>query len=108
MALIVRRGSPNFPGAVTHDLRRPDPPTATSTSGAPVQLTYSGKVRDLYADGDDLILFASDRVSIYDVVLPTPIRDKGKILTQLSLWWFGQLADIVPNHVISAADVPPE
>ena len=72
------------------------------------QLTYSGKVRDLYADGDDLILFASDRVSIYDVVLPTPIRDKGKILTQLSLWWFGQLADIVPNHVISAADVPPE
>jgi phosphoribosylaminoimidazole-succinocarboxamide synthase len=73
-----------------------------------VQLIYSGKVRDLYADGDDLILVASDRVSVYDVVLPTPIPDKGKILTQLSLWWFGQLADIVPNHVISASDVPPE
>ena len=69
-----------------------------------MQHIYSGKVRDLYADGDDLILVASDRMSIYDVVLPTPIPDKGKILTQLSLWWFGQLADIVPNHVISASD----
>ncbi len=69
---------------------------------------HSGKVRDLYADGDDLILVASDRVSVYDVILPTPIPDKGKILTQLSLWWFGQLADVVPNHVISATDVPPQ
>jgi phosphoribosylaminoimidazole-succinocarboxamide synthase len=76
--------------------------------GAFVELVHSGKVRDLYADGDDIILVASDRVSVYDVVLPTPIPDKGKILTQLSLWWFGQLADVVPNHVISAADVPPE
>ena len=73
-----------------------------------MQLVHSGKVRDLYADGDDIILVASDRVSVYDVVLPTPIPDKGKILTQLSLWWFGQLADVVPNHVISAPDVPPE
>ena len=73
-----------------------------------MQLVHSGKVRDLYADGDDLILVASDRVSVYDVILPTPIPDKGKILTQLSLWWFGQLADVVPNHVISATDVPPE
>jgi len=73
-----------------------------------VQLVHSGKVRDLYADGDDLILVASDRVSVYDVILPTPIPDKGKILTQLSLWWFGQLAEVVPNHVISATDVPPE
>jgi phosphoribosylaminoimidazole-succinocarboxamide synthase len=73
-----------------------------------VQLVHSGKVRDLYADGDDLILVASDRVSVYDVILPTPIPDKGKILTQLSLWWFGQLAGVVPNHVISATDVPPE
>ena len=62
----------------------------------------------MYADGDDLILVASDRVSVYDVVLPTPIPDKGKILTQLSLWWFEQLTDIVPNHVISATDVPDE
>jgi phosphoribosylaminoimidazole-succinocarboxamide synthase len=73
-----------------------------------VDLVHSGKVRDVYADGDDLILVATDRASVYDVVLPTPIPDKGKILTQLSLWWFGQLADIVPNHVISASDVPAE
>jgi phosphoribosylaminoimidazole-succinocarboxamide synthase len=73
-----------------------------------VRLIHSGKVRDLYADGEDLILVASDRVSVYDVILPTPIPDKGKILTQLSLWWFGQLASVVPNHVISAADVPAE
>jgi phosphoribosylaminoimidazole-succinocarboxamide synthase len=71
-----------------------------------VELVHSGKVRDLYADGDDIILVASDRVSVYDVVLPTPIPDKGTILTQLSLWWFGRLADVVPNHVVSASDVP--
>lgn len=71
-------------------------------------LVHSGKVRDVYAVGDDeLLLVASDRVSVYDVVLPTPIPDKGAILTQLSLWWFEQLADVVPNHVIST-DVPPE
>jgi len=74
----------------------------------PVELLHSGKVRDLYADGDDLILVASDRVSVYDVVLPTPIPDKGAILTQLSLWWFERLADVMPNHVISADDVPAE
>jgi phosphoribosylaminoimidazole-succinocarboxamide synthase len=76
--------------------------------GAAMKLVHSGKVRELYADGDDIILVASDRVSVYDVVLPTPIPDKGKILTQLSLWWFRQLADVVPNHVISGTDVPPE
>jgi phosphoribosylaminoimidazole-succinocarboxamide synthase len=73
-----------------------------------MELVHSGKVRDVYADGDDLILVATDRVSVYDVVLPTPIPDKGKILTQLSLWWFDQLADVMPNHVISADDVPAE
>jgi phosphoribosylaminoimidazole-succinocarboxamide synthase len=72
-----------------------------------VELIRQGKVRDVYTDGDDLILVASDRVSVYDVVLPTPIPDKGTILTQLSLWWFGQVADLVPNHVLSE-DVPPE
>ena len=51
------------------------------------------KVREVYADGGDVILVASDRVSVYDVVLPTPIPDKGAILTQLSLWWFQQLSD---------------
>ncbi|PSL05195.1 phosphoribosylaminoimidazole-succinocarboxamide synthase [Haloactinopolyspora alba] len=70
---------------------------------------HSGKVREVYRDGpDELILVASDRVSVYDVVLPTPIPDKGKLLTALSLWWFEQLGDIVANHVISATDVPDE
>ncbi len=72
-----------------------------------MELIRQGKVRDVYADGDDLILVASDRVSVYDVVLPTPIPDKGAILTQLSLWWFRQMAELVPNHVLSE-DVPPE
>jgi phosphoribosylaminoimidazole-succinocarboxamide synthase len=73
-----------------------------------VELLHSGKIRDVYSDGSDILLVASDRVSIYDVVLPTPIPDRGKILTQLSLWWFEQLADVVPNHVISGTDVPSE
>ena len=72
-----------------------------------VELILQGKVRDVYAEGDELILVASDRVSVYDVVLPTPIPDKGAILTQLSLWWFGQVADLVPNHVLNE-DVLPE
>ncbi len=73
-----------------------------------MELLHSGKVRDVYADGADLILVASDRVSVYDVVLPTPIPDKGALLTQLSLWWFEQLADVVPNHVLSATEIPAE
>lgn len=73
-----------------------------------MELLHSGKVRDVYADRGDLLLVASDRVSVYDVVLPTPIPGKGKILTALSLWWFDRLADIVPDHVISATDVPEE
>ncbi|TDV41811.1 phosphoribosylaminoimidazolesuccinocarboxamide synthase [Actinophytocola oryzae] len=73
-----------------------------------MQHVYSGKVREIYTDGEDLLLVASDRVSVYDVVLPTPVPDKGALLTQLSVWWFGQLADIVPNHLVSATDVPAE
>jgi phosphoribosylaminoimidazole-succinocarboxamide synthase len=73
-----------------------------------VELIHSGKVREVYADGDDLLLVASDRISIYDVVLPTPVPGKGRVLNQLSLWWFDRLGDIVPNHVISATDVPRE
>ena len=76
---------------------------------------YSGKVRDLYAPldasgqprEDQVLLVASDRISAYDFILDTPIPDKGKVLTQLSLWWFEQMADLVPNHVIST-DVPEE
>ena len=73
-----------------------------------MELIHSGKVRDVYADGDDLLLVASDRVSVYDVILPTPVPGKGRVLTQLSLWWFDRLTDVVPNHVISATDVPEE
>jgi len=73
-----------------------------------LRLLHSGKVRDVYAEGADLILVASDRVSVYDVILPTPIPDKGAILTALSLWWFEQLAGVVPDHVLSATDVPSE
>jgi phosphoribosylaminoimidazole-succinocarboxamide synthase len=69
---------------------------------------HSGKVRDLYEAPDGLLLMvASDRISAFDYVLPTPIPDKGRILTALSLWWFERLADIVPNHVVST-DVPAE
>jgi phosphoribosylaminoimidazole-succinocarboxamide synthase len=73
-----------------------------------VRLLHSGKVRDVYDDRGDVVLVASDRVSVYDVVLPTPIPGKGRILTALSLWWFDQLAGVTPNHVISASDVPEE
>lgn len=78
-----------------------------------MRLLHSGKVRDVYLDGDDLVLVASDRISIYDVVLPTPVPDKGAVLTQLSLWWFDRLADLVPDHVVrrpdgTPADVPPQ
>jgi phosphoribosylaminoimidazole-succinocarboxamide synthase len=75
---------------------------------------YSGKVRDLYAPvdttgggprDDQLLLVASDRISAFDFVLDTPVPDKGRVLTQMSLWWFEQLADLVPNHVLST-DVP--
>lgn len=74
-------------------------------------LLYSGKVRELYAPLDQLtgqirqdvlLLVATDRISAYDFILDTEIPDKGKVLTQLSQWWFEQLADIVPNHLISA------
>jgi phosphoribosylaminoimidazole-succinocarboxamide synthase len=88
------------------------------TSSQPLVLpgyahVYSGKVRDLYAPLDDtgaprddqLLLVASDRMSAYDFVLDTPIPDKGAVLTQLSLWWFERLEDLVPNHVVSI-DVP--
>ncbi|MFZ3558813.1 MULTISPECIES: phosphoribosylaminoimidazolesuccinocarboxamide synthase [unclassified Streptomyces] len=63
---------------------------------------HTGKVRDLYRnEAGDLVMVATDRISAYDWVLPTPIPDKGKVLTQLSLWWFEQLQDLIPNHVIS-------
>src|SRR5271170_7284386 len=63
-----------------------------------------GKVRDIYDLGDKLLIVATDRLSAFDVVLPTPIPDKGKVLTQISLFWFETLANIIPNHVISGTD----
>ena len=79
----------------------PDAPTIEGATHL-----HSGKVRDLYrlADGH-LLMVASDRISAYDFVLDTTIPDKGEILTRMSLWWFDQLADLVPNHVVST-DVP--
>jgi len=73
-----------------------------------VKHLHSGKVRDLYElPGGELLIVARDTISAYDHVLDTLIPDKGRILTQLSLWWFERLADIVPHHVVST-DVPPE
>ncbi len=86
---------------------------APGNDGAPagaggLRHIYSGKVRELYQAGDGvLLLVATDRISAFDFVLDTPIPDKGKILTQLSLWWFERLADIVPNHLVDAP-VPAE
>ncbi|HLS73145.1 MAG TPA: phosphoribosylaminoimidazolesuccinocarboxamide synthase [Actinomycetaceae bacterium] len=86
-------------------------------TGAPVLAgwthVYSGKVRDLYVPaedhpaGDVVLVVASDRISAYDHVLPTLIPGKGEVLTRLSVWWFDQLADLVPGHVVSL-DVPAE
>ncbi len=67
-----------------------------------LELVRSGKVRDIYAAGDDrLLLVASDRVSTYDVIHPTEIPDKGRVLTGVSSFWFEHLADVVPNHLVS-------
>jgi phosphoribosylaminoimidazole-succinocarboxamide synthase len=77
-------------------------------------LVARGKVREIYDAGSDrLLLVASDRISAYDHVLPTPIPDKGRVLTQLSVWWFEQLTQVLDSfgashHLISATDVPPE
>src|SRR5690348_7472022 len=65
-----------------------------------------GKVRDIYDLGDKLLIVATDRLSAFDVVMPTPIPDKGRVLTQLSLFWFDLLRDIVPNHLLSATVLP--
>ena len=66
-----------------------------------------GKVRDIYDLGDKLLIVATDRLSAFDVILPTPIPDKGRVLTQLSLFWFQLLKDVIPNHVLSAIEFPP-
>src|SRR5437867_12836885 len=65
-----------------------------------------GKVRDIYDLGDQLLIVATDRLSAFDVILPTPIPDKGHVLTQLSLFWFDLLKNVIPNHVVSATEFP--
>jgi phosphoribosylaminoimidazole-succinocarboxamide synthase len=65
-----------------------------------------GKVRDIYELGDKLLIVATDRLSAFDVVMPTPIPDKGRVLTQLSLFWFDLLKDVIPNHLLSATHFP--
>jgi phosphoribosylaminoimidazole-succinocarboxamide synthase len=79
-------------------------PVISETNFPGLKLRGRGKVRDIYELGDQLLIVATDRLSAFDVVLPTPIPDKGKVLTQLSLFWFDRLAGIVPNHVIAAKD----
>lgn len=74
---------------------------------ADLRLLASGKVREMYEVEDDLLMVASDRISAYDVVLPTPIPDKGRVLTQMSVFWFETTGHICPNHLISEA-VPDE
>jgi phosphoribosylaminoimidazole-succinocarboxamide synthase len=79
-------------------------PVVSQTDFPGLKLRGRGKVRDIYELGDRLLIVATDRLSAFDVVLPTPIPDKGRVLTQLSMFWFEKLADIVPHHVISAKD----
>jgi len=79
-------------------------PTISQTDFVGLPLLARGKVRDIYDLGDRLLIVATDRLSAFDVILPTPIPDKGRVLTQLSLFWFGKLVGVVPHHVITATD----
>jgi phosphoribosylaminoimidazole-succinocarboxamide synthase len=80
--------------------------TIRETNFAGIAPIARGKVRDIYDLGDELLIVATDRLSAFDVVMPTPIPDKGRVLTQLSLFWFSLLQNIVPNHVISSTNFP--
>ena len=79
-------------------------PVVSQTEFPGLKLRGRGKVRDIYDLGDRLLIVATDRLSAFDVVLPTPIPDKGKVLTQLSMFWFEKLASVVPHHVITATN----
>ena len=76
-----------------------EPIYSTELEGIP--MIGRGKVRDIYDFGDRMIIVATDRLSAFDVILPTPITDKGKVLTQISAYWFSRMESIVPNHMIS-------
>ena len=84
--------------------------TALLTTSIPGYAKRSGKVRDIYEVGDRLVIVATDRISAYDVVMPNGIPDKGRVLTQISLFWFDKLGELTPHHVISSAlkDLPEE
>jgi len=71
------------------------------TSFSDIKLLKRGKVRDMYDLGDQLLMVATDRISAFDVVMPDPVPDKGKILTQISIFWFKVMEPIVPNHLVS-------
>lgn len=76
------------------------------TKFAGISPAARGKVRDIYDAGDKLLIVATDRLSAFDVILPTGIPDKGRVLTQLSLFWFDLLRDVIPNHVVSGTELP--
>ena len=82
--------------------------TTSATSVAGLELVASGKVREIYRTDGRLLMVASDRVSTYDVVHPTPVPDKGNVLAGLSAFWFERTEGICPNHVVSFTDVPDE
>ena len=76
------------------------------TKFAGISPAARGKVRDIYDVGEQLLIVATDRLSAFDVILPTPIPDKGRVLTQISLFWFDLLRDLIPNHVLSGTEFP--
>src|SRR5215470_2684340 len=95
----LSRGKSSVPSA-------PAMKTLRETQFDGVAPSARGKVRDIYDLGDKLLIIATDRLSAFDVVMPTPIPDKGKVLTQLSLFWFNLLKDVIANHVLSADNFP--
>jgi phosphoribosylaminoimidazole-succinocarboxamide synthase len=94
-----------FPGMLSV-AASPAMKTIRETNFVGIAPSARGKVRDIYDLGDRLLIVATDRLSAFDVVMPTPIPDKGRVLTQLSLFWFSLLHDLIPNHVLSATEFP--
>jgi phosphoribosylaminoimidazole-succinocarboxamide synthase len=97
--LSLRRGESFLPATPASRILR-------ETHFAGLEPSARGKVRDIYDLGDKLLIVATDRLSAFDVILPTPIPDKGRVLTQLSLFWFDLFKDVISNHVLSADQFP--
>src|SRR4029077_797295 len=111
----IRRGLTSPAPAIEYRLRLEGIQNVASTGMSPVvwetnlegaHLRNRGMVRDLYDVGESLLIVATDRLSAFDVVLPTPIPDKGRVLTQTSMFWFDKLSSVIPNHVISSHEFP--